>query len=195
MPYDLTITGWTSEGDLREIEYLAAQVPAGGLIVEIGSFLGRTAYAWAKSCQPSTLVHCIDAWVGQPFGKAELSGTVPEGEVTCSLDAFLRNVGALPNIRYAVGLSLDAISSFAPKSIDLIFLDGDHTNPVLKFELAFCPRFLKDDGWLVGHDFSLKFPDVVTEVVRMARRYDRPVRFAPYRDSTIWAIKMGGPRE
>jgi predicted O-methyltransferase YrrM len=190
MPYDLSIAGWTSEGDLREIEYLAAQVPPGGLIVEIGSFYGRTAYAWAKSCHPSTVVHCIDTWHGWSADKTGLSGNVPDGEVTCSIDGFLQNVGSLPNIRYSVGISLDVIPSFAPKSIDLIFLDGDHTNPVLKFELAFCPKLLKDGGWLVGHDFSTKFPDVVTEVVRTARRCAKPVRFAPFSDSTIWSIRM-----
>jgi len=190
MPYDLAITGWTSEGDLRTIEYFAAQVPAGGLIVEIGSFHGRTAYAWAKSCHPTTLVHCIDAWNGNPVDKTDLSGTVAEGTVRCSLDDFLRHVGELPNIRYTVGRSPSALFSFAPRSVDLIFLDGDHFNPGLKYDMAFCPRFLKPGGWLVGHDFGLKFPDVVTEVVRLARRHDKPVRFAPFDDSTIWAIKM-----
>ena len=58
--YNLDIPGWATEEDLKVLEYFASEVPEGGLILEVGSFCGRSSYALAKSCHPSVRVVCID---------------------------------------------------------------------------------------------------------------------------------------
>ncbi|MHA1126805.1 MAG: hypothetical protein ACTSQX_14360 [Candidatus Heimdallarchaeota archaeon] len=55
--YDLSIPGWANEEQLKEIERLAKLVPKNGKIVEIGAYLGRSSFAWAKSCHPSVTVY------------------------------------------------------------------------------------------------------------------------------------------
>lgn len=62
MPYNLRIPGQFTERELWAIEALAKLVPPGGVVVEVGSFLGMSSYAWAKSVDPSVTVYCIDAW-------------------------------------------------------------------------------------------------------------------------------------
>lgn len=60
--YNLDIEGFMTESELIQIEKWAHEVPANGIIVELGSFKGRSAYTWAKSCDPSVTVYCIDAF-------------------------------------------------------------------------------------------------------------------------------------
>jgi|TARA_R110000824_G_scaffold206822_6_gene392044 hypothetical protein len=60
--YNLDIPGWATEADLKVLEYFSSEVSKDGLILEVGSFCGRTSYALAKSCDPSTRVVCIDLW-------------------------------------------------------------------------------------------------------------------------------------
>jgi len=64
--HNLNIPGLVTLDDLRVLEYFAREVPKNGLIVEIGSFCGKTSYTLAKSCDPSVRVVCIDMW---PPGK------------------------------------------------------------------------------------------------------------------------------
>src|SRR4051794_9544102 len=62
MPYNLSIPGQVSEFQLRAIECVAALVPPGGHVVEVGSLFGCSSWAWARSVDPSVTVHCIDPW-------------------------------------------------------------------------------------------------------------------------------------
>jgi len=83
--YNLNIPGWMAEDDLKVIEELASKVPQNGIIVEIGSFAGRSSYAWSKSCDPSVTVFCIDKWdsterlsqAGSDSIKPQVPGFVP----------------------------------------------------------------------------------------------------------------------
>ena len=59
---NLEIPGWATEEDLTVLEYFASEVPEDGLILEVGSFCGRSSYTLSKSCHPSVRVICIDLW-------------------------------------------------------------------------------------------------------------------------------------
>ena len=57
MPYNLRIPGRFTERELWAIEAMAKSVPPGGVVVEVGSYLGLSSYAWAKSVDPSVTVY------------------------------------------------------------------------------------------------------------------------------------------
>jgi len=71
MAYNLSIPGQITERELWAIETLAKFVPPGGIIVEVGSFLGLSSCAWAKSVHPSVTVYCIDPWDGNTPANTE----------------------------------------------------------------------------------------------------------------------------
>ena len=61
-----SIPGLTSERDLDIICELAKTVPENGTVVEVGSFFGRTAIAFAETVHSSVDIYCIDyfnTWV------------------------------------------------------------------------------------------------------------------------------------
>jgi len=51
--YDLTIRGEITHRELQAMEAVAKLVPRDGVVVEVGSYLGRSSWAWAKSVDPS----------------------------------------------------------------------------------------------------------------------------------------------
>src|SRR5690348_2810629 len=69
MPYNLDIPGWMPEPELKILERLARTIPAGGDMVEVGPFCGRSSWCWSKTVAPGVAITCIDIWdpVEHPF--------------------------------------------------------------------------------------------------------------------------------
>ena len=86
--YNLDIPGWATEADLKVLEYFSSEVPKDGLILEVGSFCGRTSYALAKSCDLSTRVVCIDLW---REGTLSISSEEIYNEIETKLDVQFKD--------------------------------------------------------------------------------------------------------
>jgi len=143
--YDTNIRGAVSVEDLKTIEYLASLVPKNGIVVEVGSFLGCTGYALAKSVHSSVTVYCIDKWDNKNMA----------GKGLCSFDVFKENTKDCPNI-----ISIQADSPFDEiiknwnKFIDLYFDDANHSLPTIRHNMDHWEQFVKPTGILCGHDYD-----------------------------------------
>lgn len=176
MPYDLNIPGWMSEPDLQAIQALAQRVPPDGIIVEVGPFLGRSTYAWAKSCHPSVTVHAIDPWQWIP---KDYDASQPGGPLDPKADAetlFRHYVRDCPNVRAWKGYSPKVEIGVPAGTIDLIFLDGQHVEPHFSKDLEYWYPRLKPGGIFCGDDYLLQWPDVMKGVDRHATKHGREVR-------------------
>ncbi len=60
---DIRIPGKMSIEEMQFLAALARQVPAGGNIVEVGPFYGRSTHVMARS-NPQANIHSIDTFVG-----------------------------------------------------------------------------------------------------------------------------------
>lgn len=186
MPYNPHISGWMPAIDLEYLELLASRVPPKGIIVEIGSFKGRSAWTLAKSCDPSVTVYCIDLWddayqeIHPPKDGEPTPGTMYE--------EFLKNVKDCPNIIPIRGNSTQ-ISWPKEKAVDLVFIDGDHDSPQVDQDLEVWVKRLKPGGVLTGHDFKpYGNPDVCRAVIRLSKKLKLPVK--AYEKGFIWSIEM-----
>jgi len=191
MPYDDTIPGWASKDDLETIEKLANGVPEGGLIVEVGSFLGRTAAAWALSA-PFAAVMCIDLWHDLPVSEERiptLSGSIPSGAAH-SLDLFKHYTRNCGNIIAMQMNSLIALPRLE-ESADIVFIDGFHSDPVVTMDVYNAIQAVKPGGIVCGHDFDLKYPDVIRAVHRQCQMDGLTLEFGPT-GSSIWIIRNVG---
>lgn len=129
------IQGWMSEPELMWLHETAKGMHS---VLEIGSFKGRSTYALCTGCKGP--VFAVDMFQGDPtvFGGSPF------------YNEFYANVGHFKNL---VAFRMDSFSAsrfFRPKSIDMIFIDGDHTEVgVLTDVKAWLPICNK---LLCGHD-------------------------------------------
>lgn len=186
MPHNSRIPGWMNEIDLEYLELLASRVPPNGIIVEIGSFEGRSSWTLAKSCHPSVTVYCIDLW-NDAFQKkyTPIDGDAVRGPM---YEQFLKNIKDCPNIIPIKGNSTD-IDWPKERKADLIFIDGDHSSPQVDKDLNVWVERLTPKGALTGHDFNIKhFPDVCRAVIKLSKRLNLPLK--AYEKGFIWSIEM-----
>ena len=176
MPYNLKIPGWMPEYELRVIEDLARRVRPGGAIVEVGSFCGRSSWCWAKSAHPTVKVSCIDIWDPQthPYtppdadhqdaDMASFGDAAHWREAEGTLENFQRYTSDCSNIVAIRGASPDDFLDWRPASVDLVFLDGVHHNPIFHKDLWFWWDRLRPGGIFCGDDYARTHPDVIFTV-------------------------------
>jgi len=180
MPYNKNIPGWMPEFDLQTLELLASRVPENGTIVEIGSYLGRSSWALAKSCHPSVKVFCIDVWSDQWEPKSH----PPTDGYT--LQKFLDNVKDCPNIETIQSGSTE-VDWPEERKADLIFIDADHRSPQVDNDIEFWCKRVKPNGVLAGHDFDVnRWPDVCRAVIYISEQLKKPLK--TYDRGFIWTI-------
>lgn len=163
----LTIPGWTSQ---KELEWLATQASTRTNILEIGSWMGRSAIA--MSTNTKGIIVAIDTWEGTlEDGHRTLLENLPQNWLR---DEFLRNTMGIPNITSIQGKSIDVSKNFLAPAFDMIFIDGDHSYEAVKADIQTWKPLLKSGGLFCGHDFDGGRPGVVKAVrelipkVRMA---------------------------
>jgi len=142
-------------------------IPKPATFVEIGSWMGKSSCFMAeniKAYAPHIKFYCVDIWTGSPH-KPEQQAIVQKhgGSI---YKCFLHNMADAGVLDYVVPLqlsSLDAVSLFKEKSLDFVFVDGDHRAGACLADMnAWWPK-LKSGGVLAGHDIDLieVYEDVV----------------------------------
>jgi len=190
MPYNTNIPGHMSTQELAVIEQWAAQVPKNGVVVEVGSFFGRSAVCWAMSCDPSVEIICVDQFptiLQVPLSFKAHPGSPTPGVDYRLWDMFRDNTKEYPNITPVRGLSPWKIS-YPGNLIDLFFLDAAHTNPSDWDNIVYFSTFLKPGAIIAGHDYNSVFPDVVENVHRLENIYNTKATF--YKGGWLWSITI-----
>ncbi|MCJ7653806.1 MAG: class I SAM-dependent methyltransferase [Dehalococcoidia bacterium] len=126
---------------------LGLQQPPGAVLLEVGSYLGASACflaAAATEIGGGAKVHCVDTWQNQ--GMTE--GT---RDTWAEFQANTRPYASLIVPRH--GLSVEVAKSFT-ESINLLFLDGDHSYEGCRADVEFWLPHLKPGGVLVMHDYG-----------------------------------------
>jgi predicted O-methyltransferase YrrM len=67
-------------------------------------------------------------------------------------------------------MSTDGATHITNNSLDLVFIDADHSYEWVKKDIAAYKPKLKSNGWLTGHDID--FPGVNRAVNEIVKKYD-----------------------
>jgi cephalosporin hydroxylase len=180
-------------------------VPAGGKIVEIGSFCGGSAAIALEMISADTQLYCIDA--GWMFDQRNLDAGMtrrmdPQSHWDNHIDlnhrvsdhdsrlSFARHyLAGYSNVTLIPGASPDSASDWQ-HVIDLYFEDGDHTNPTLRRNLDFWVSHVRSGGIIAGHDYNnADCPDVNAEAHALAARLGTELHHGDGPGSIWWMRK------
>lgn len=153
--------GWFSLEEGRFYYETARQYP-GGILVELGSYLGRSLSYVLPLSGALKLIFAVDLWNWD-------ASTDPIRPVPpCRLDMFEANLrrlsGEFPNANVVIlqSDSVKAAASFKPESVDVIMLDTSHTYEQTHREIeAWLPK-LKPGGSFLFHDYTQQRMDTAT---------------------------------
>jgi predicted O-methyltransferase YrrM len=155
------INGWLSDKEAMALYELASSLPDDAVVVEIGSWQGKSTYCLARGLR-SGMIHAID-----PFDSAGESGSdllyVNRASMLDKslLETFKNNLqrgGLLKKVSIHHGYSKDFVGNF--ESIDFLFIDGDHSVEGCLFDYEKFSPAIRIGGLLGFHDYQPKRHDL-----------------------------------
>jgi|TARA_R110000782_G_C14643179_1_gene395881 hypothetical protein len=147
------VKGTLSKGDVGVLLHHYNQLPMNSKYAETGSYLGCSGVLAGLSSKYGTTVYCHDIWVDNMEDLK--SDSAPPPQVSNYFYTFYENVlnNNLQNIVIPIrGDSSYTLNIHKDKSIDLAFIDGDHSyEGALKDFNALLPK-MKKNGIILCHD-------------------------------------------
>lgn len=159
-------------------------VPPGGRVVEIGSWLGDSSEAIATGIQdfsPGTQLFCID-----PFEQEFFNRDAKWAKKASSMNAkefFLKRMSRFGVVFYEKRSS-EAARLFEHKSVNLLFIDGNHDYEAVKEDIGMWLPKMKKNAIMCGHDYG-KEQFGVTRAVD--ERFSKPHSVI----GSIWVVSLG----
>ena len=144
------VEGWLTEAQAARLDRCARAVPAGGRIVEIGSFRGRSTIVLARAAPEGAEVVAVDPHLGSDRGPQEIAAQPELGEQdTQTFRANLDRHGVLERVTHVRMLSSEAP---LPDAIDLLYVDGAHRFGPARGDLVRWGARVRDGGTMLVHD-------------------------------------------
>lgn len=162
------VEGWMTLDQARRLWDAAREVPAGGRIVEIGSYQGRSATVLARAAEKDVEVVAIDPHAGNDRGPRQWEGTAEEGQ--SDNDRFwanLRRNGVADVVRHVRKFS-DAAHGDVDDPIDLLYVDGAHKFDPARADIRDWGARVRPGGVLLVHD---SFSSVGVTLALVAERF------------------------
>ncbi len=138
------IPTFTKPHELEGLLRLAQAVPAGGTVLEIGSYLGAsTCYLAAGLWGRGGRIVCVDTWRNE---------TMPEG-LDDTWATFERNTSAVAGMLETRRQRSSELSNAGlERGVDLAFLDGDHGYRVTRGDFDLVEPLVAEGGVVAFHD-------------------------------------------
>lgn len=141
---------WTALENENKVDGLLdlckSYIKKSDLVVEVGCFSGVSSRVMALHCKS---LHCVDPWSWDVVAKAE--------------QMFDEILVDYPNITKVKLTSVDASNKYDNHSIDLVYIDADHTYQSVVEDIMAWKAKVKPGGYIAGHDFYM---DDVARAVR-----------------------------
>ncbi len=159
------VDGWMTEGQARALFDAAAACPAGGRIVEIGSFQGRSTIVLALGAPSGVEIVAIDPHAGNDRGPQEITGFEAEaGDDHERFETNLTRAGVRGRVTHIREFS-DRAHGQVPGPIDVLYVDGAHRYRPARADIAEWGAEVSDGGAMLIHD-SFSSVGVTLAIVR-----------------------------
>lgn len=187
------VEGWLTDDQIARLHDAASDAPAGGRVVEIGSFRGRSTIVLASAAPPGTEVVAIDPHAGNDRGPQEIEGYEAEAATDNAVfEANLAAAGVRDRVTHHRRFS-DRAHEDVGDPIDVLFIDGAHRFGPARADIRDWGARVAPGGRMLIHDsFSSVGVTlaILVELVASGRwRYDgRAGSLAEYRRTRLAPI-------
>lgn len=145
------VKGWLSEDQARCLFDCAAAVAAGGSIVEIGSFQGRSTIVLAMAA-PAAVVVAIDPHAGGDRGPREIAADRERGDADQrAFQANLARARVTRSVRHVRMRSAEALPE-VNDPIAMLYVDGAHRYRPARDDIARWGIRVEPGGTMLIHD-------------------------------------------
>ena len=160
------IPGWTDEHIFGCYDRAIERASDGAMFVEIGVAFGRSvAYAAEKifASGKDITILAVDPWLVTDWQEPEFTKRIRDAGSFYA--AFTECMQSLPSPMRSVihprqMTSVELAKSVLDKSIDFVFVDGDHSYDSVRTDIdAWIPKVV-GGGAMAGHDFTPSHPGV-----------------------------------
>lgn len=146
------VEGWLTDGQVACLHREARAIAAGGRIVEIGSFRGRSTIVLAASASEDTEVVAIDPHAGNDRGPQEIEGFETEAATDNRVfEANLTGAGVRDRVVHHRTFS-DRAHALVDDPIDLLFIDGAHRFGPARTDIRDWGARVAPGGTMLIHD-------------------------------------------
>jgi predicted O-methyltransferase YrrM len=146
------IEGWLSEQQAQRLFDAARRVPKDGLLVEIGSFRGRSAVVMAQALAEGARLVAIDPHEGSDRGPQEIAPDAAHGaDDNQAFRANLRAAGVESRVEHMRLMSSDAYDA-VDGAIDVLYVDGAHRFGPAREDIVRWGDRVRDGGTMLVHD-------------------------------------------
>lgn len=142
-------------------------------MVELGSFAGVSSELFAIHCKR---IYCVDPWV--PYWEIDDQNKMSTAE--SQFDKMLANYSNI--VKYKMR-SDEASAEFGGRSLDLVYIDSDHSSENVENEINLWIDRIKSNGYMAGHDFNLP------TVFNVVTKYFDPTFIEIFND-TSWIVSV-----
>ena len=163
VPRACAVPGWMT---ISELLWLEQQAAGKGLVIEIGSWKGRSSVALAAA---DSLV-CVDKFVDQQQETGTGADIMDEfsaaiGEDSSKVTAVRGDVADTEFV--------EALEHTYGGKADMVFIDASHDEASVRRDIATAKRLVKEGGIICGHDYSYAWPGVMSAVDELVPGFQR----------------------
>ncbi|MFN8473413.1 MAG: class I SAM-dependent methyltransferase [Anaerolineae bacterium] len=151
------VPGWTRGEEAVALAQASLAAPPDAVVVEIGSFLGRSAVllAGARKVRGSGRVYCVDPFdaSGDAFSASvyrDIQDSL-KSPLRRQFEANIRRAGLADWVEVCQGRA-DEVADAWQRPIDLLFMDGDQSFKGARTAYELWAPFLKPGGVLAVHN-------------------------------------------
>jgi predicted O-methyltransferase YrrM len=137
-------------------------LPDNATIVELGVWQGRSLCSIADIVKRKNIsVYAVDTFEGTPGEPGdELINIAKNKNILTTFQDNLKQFDLESNVTILKGRTDEMHEYVGAKSLDLVFIDAGHDYQSVSTDISLWLPKVKDNGILVGHDYSATFPDV-----------------------------------
>jgi Methyltransferase domain len=188
---DRDLSMWRKTLDLVNLRYrhisemapIIDLLPDGATIAEVGVFAGEATVQFMRSPKVHFLI-CVDNWKGG----YDDSDWASNADMAVAEFAFRQRMRPFESRRWSLAKVTSFQASFLcqPGTLDMVYIDANHSYESLHKDIGAWMGAVKAGGWVAGHDYNkAQFPGVVQAVEELVAKMGHLLVFP----DTSWAIR------